>query len=546
MVMYELFTAICSSRNTGGTGIGVPLRKQYEAFPEKKKNAPSENRTRVYTATTCHNHHYTKGAVFLCKASYVSNPPRAFYLKNSAPAMDQLLNCLAKESRVLGGFKRSEYIKAASEHIKKKMKRKHQRTQKPRISGEDPPRDPLSKTTGHPRKEEEKEKIQRNKLSSYENTCSTTSLNRCSILVLAPNTGIIYELLQMLLKGRVSEGIDEDLYSLCGEEEDDFLIGLQYVLGEFKESSNFSSDVIISTTKHLVELGDSRIDSSKCFFENEEELENFERKEKMKLGVYSFLSGVQTVFLLDAHILQLQNIKNLRESLGILKEATPSLRFGMDLRYLSSGEEKRRIFALTDIPTPELLSLAKEVDGTSTVEIGKYLYKRTKNKITLIRERRKSPLEATYHYITTVNSSEEKNLIILRDALEVNQLKELLESSSILGISGVFFCDEHTPRNTIKEELQTERRRIWITTERFIFHRRRRIERLLHPFLPNKIFSPHILHPEVIRYSSHKRVPLLLLYSREDRYLLSFLLNQEFSSTEAEKDLEYLDRVDIG
>ncbi|KAI5171906.1 hypothetical protein NEFER03_1171 [Nematocida sp. LUAm3] len=442
--------------------------------------------------------------------------------------MEHLRDCFLKESKVLGGYTRSEYIKALSEHIKERMQRKH-----------------LPKRTLHPDRHAEEEKKQKSKLSAYENTCSTTSLNRCSVLVLAPNTGIIYELLQMILKEKVSEGIDSDPYSFCGEEEDNFLIGLQYSMHQFKESSNFSSDIIVATTKYLVELGDNRIDSSKCFFENEEELENFERKEKMKLGIYSFLSGVQTIFLLDAHVLQLQNIKNLRETLEIVKESVPSLRFGMDLRYVSSGEEKRNIFCLTDIPTPELLSLAKEIDGASTVDIGKYLYKRTKNRITLVREKRASLLEATYHYITTANSSEEKTLVILRDALEVNRIKELLESSSILGISGVFFCDEHTPRNTIKEELEKGRRRIWISTERFIFHRRKRIDKLLHPFLPNKIFSPHILHPEIIRYSSSKRIPLTFLYTEEEQYILSFILAKDFASTQTKDDLEYLDVVEI-
>ncbi|KAI5186450.1 hypothetical protein NEHOM01_1483 [Nematocida homosporus] len=423
---------------------------------------------------------------------------------------------------VLGGFKRSEYLEGLTQWI---------------LTGK-------SNRTVKEIKKDTSPTVKKCRLSAYDNPRTITALNRCRIVVLVPNIGLVEELVRRLVLGKSSE-LTEDMetdQSFWGNPGDDFIIGLGRVEDHFTERSLFGAEVIISTTKALVDLDNNKIDSSQYLIKNEAELEGFERKAKIEMGVYSFLSSAETVFLLEADLMQAQNIKGLTESLQIIQDATPSKRQEMNLKYLSSGEERKQFIMCTNLPTPEVLGLGRQFGHEMQVIMGRSAKptKSYKYPLKILNGAQKDPIQVAAHYISTLPDSVTRLLVVVKDALAASALKKTLEESALLGLTGIFIADEHVPRNQVKEMIGSPKIRIWITTERFVFYRRKRLHQLLYPFIPTLGLSPYVCHPSTLRLINAHKVPFTLLYNQDEQYLTSALLRKSF---DPKVDFEYLDFI---
>ncbi|OAG30441.1 hypothetical protein NEDG_01983 [Nematocida displodere] len=434
-----------------------------------------------------------------------------------------------KETGVVGGFSRTECVSRVCTFLLERF----QHRGRPQL----------------PEKEKRAEPGERKKLSSFENRTDTTSLTKCSVLVIAPNLGLISEVVKRLLNepgSRLGESS-----SFYGSEDDNFLIGLKYVDATgFEEASNFTSDLIITTTKHLIELGDHKIDRSQYLVKTEEELAHFDRTAKMALGIYSFLSGIDTTIYLDADLLQMQNMKSVAEVLSIVKESQPRAPKTMNLKYLSSGEEKKAFLLLADTASSEMVALVREEDSSAQIVIkqstGPVSKKGPKNPAifaTVFNNPNMSVISLCEHHLAVLSQETDRFVVLLRDILQVEQLKAYVEGSNLLGANGIFFIDEHTPKNKIKEELKLKNKRIWVVTERFVFFRKTRLPTLLLPFQAQKILSPNIPNRYILSllknntgiedagdlhdpspYSS----PIILISSKHDEFSIEKLINREF------------------
>lgn len=407
---------------------------------------------------------------------------------------DELHNCFKKkESGVFGGFSREIYIQELVKYIV-------ERYQKKKYSER-----PVQSTS-----------IKKTRLSTYVNQTETTTLNRCTLCVVVPNAGLIAEIVSRLFENK-SVLKEKDLklsqYKIVGDENDDFILPLKYTEETgFEETFNISADIIILTTKALITLGDKKIDRKKYFIKEKEELVDFTRKVKNQLNIYAFLSGIDTTVFLDADILQIQNKLSVKELINIIKEAKPMEKQQLNLRYLSSGEEKKAFIFLANIITPEIIKIVEEIPqhtviSKSTASNNPNNLGSLKYPVQLILNKNTPETKYRNHHILNLSNEYEKVLIILKDSVELNQMKtETAESPSVLSNS-IFFIDEYTPGNKIKDELKNSTKRVWVITERFIFYRRRRLTRILTPYNPVKVFAPHIVNPYILKIALNTITP---------------------------------------
>ncbi|KAI5188386.1 hypothetical protein NECID01_0017 [Nematocida sp. AWRm77] len=456
-----------------------------------------------------------------------------------------------------------------------------------------------------------KQETKKRKLTPFENFTDTTSIDRCSVLIVVPNIGMVSVLVRRLLGGKKEKvSSKEEFY---GDQGDDFLIGLKHVgapatdrregegseegalseekekkeeekeekektLPRFEEASHFSADVIIATTKNLMMMGNRNIDVEKHGITTEEELGVYKRDTKLERGMYSFLSGVDTTIFMDTDVLQLQNIKSLRDIVHIVKETSPTTKKSMHLKYLSSGEEKKQFLFLSRTLTSDILNLAENLGTPYTVEDA-----REKRRVpgvgastTLLVDKRGTDSESSKyafakHHIERMLETVDniKLFVVLKDAEEVKHLKEAFEGTMLLA-SSIFFIDEHTSRNRIKEQIKgktksrTGQKKVWAITERFVFYRKKRLASLLEPFGATHVFSPNIPllytldailpHTEIpctlsgaskhqeerAPSSSVYSSPVVLVYSKNDKWAVESLTGKPFVP---EKAFEYFDYV---
>ncbi|KAH9386021.1 uncharacterized protein NEMAJ01_0917 [Nematocida major] len=444
-----------------------------------------------------------------------------------------------RETGVFGGFSRESYIREIVKYM-------HDRYEKKQCA------EPAAK----------KPEAKKSRLSSFENYTETTSINKCTMCVVVPSTGLIAEIVGRLLENRsvLGKEVKDTEYRILGDECDDFMLPLMHTENGFEEASNMQADILMTTTKALVTLGDHKIDRSKYFIAEEEGLADFSRKAKNKLSIYAFLSGVDTAVFLDADILQLQNAVSLRESVKILEEALPAPRQKLNLRYLSSGAEKKAFVFLANVITPCILELAgqmpehrvvKKAAGSPAKKAGRA---RAETEIQI--KWNKSVPEKRYkdHHINTLANEFERTLVIVRDSIEMKAMQEEMQSSSMLTDKSIFFIDEFTPGNKIKDELKGGVKRVWVITERFIFYRRKRLSRVITPYNPVKVFSCHMVNPRVLelalkavdpKKTEHALYasPVILTASDEkEKYIIEELLGKEVSTDEL---FAYSDEVTV-
>lgn len=465
----------------------------------------------------------------------------------------------AGRSSVIQGFPREACVDAICAYILRRYRRPTRPcrdTKEPKPSGEITP---------------EKEK-KRRKLTPFVNETETTALTRCTSMVVVPNIGLLREIVKGLM-GLPRETLLGNPGMLFGEEEDAFLITLQYneETKTFTEEISFRSDIVLTTSRQLVELGDKSIDRSKYLIEKKEELEDFDRKAKIEMGVYSFISGVDTVVFLDTHLLARQNARALEECVSIVMQARPVNPRRLNLNYISSGEEKKYFYFLGSSVTHEVLSML-EAQNISPRVINKSIEKKTlvsKGKGEKVPEVGIALLDATgkdsavlaEHHINLLARSSARVLVVLRDVLDIQRLRDKLQGTSLLGVSGIFFLDEHIPRRKVKEEISGGAKKIWAVTERFFFYRRGHLQRLLAPFRAEKALflnvpdaqtlSDVLKHSDIVRTEQEKEeadgicsVPILVLARKRERYSIELLLQKAFEPEEAFRHVDWiLDKV---
>lgn len=459
-----------------------------------------------------------------------------------------------RRSAAVGGYSRKEYIREVCKYLKERyiedirdlsyMKEREEDHQKEDQEGE--------YKENHP-------KQKKRCLSAFNNYKETSKFSKASLLIIVPNTGLVLEIVKELKMISSTQAEQEyayegarisKLYGYCmeGDEDDEFLAGMSYSNGEFAEVPSHEAEIVIATTKYIVEMGGDKIDSSKHFFKTVEELEGFERRVKAEMGVYSFISGVDTVILLDAHILEIQNHKNLEETLCIVKEALPHKGKKMDIRHMSSGEEKKAFIFLMDILTPRILSILEKNKeafdryfSTSLFRSNLFTLPSMTKSLTIHAGRGKNSVVHALHHIRILSASEERLLVIVRDLLELNALKEEMHLSSLLGVTDILFIDEHMSRNAIKEGIKMQKR-TWIVTERFIFYRQRRLHQLLHPLEPAHLFAPHVLHPITLVLAVKNPCKVSIICNRNEEHRVSSIIKREF---EIEKEMKYTDYITV-
>ncbi|KAI5161927.1 hypothetical protein NEAUS03_1832 [Nematocida ausubeli] len=451
-----------------------------------------------------------------------------------------------KASAVFGEFSRNAYLREVVKYITDRYAKK-------KYSERQAPQPPQKKT----------------RLSSFENFTETTSINKCTLCVVVPNKGLIAEIVARLMakKSILGEDIKAEKYAIIGDEDDDFMMPLMYAEGEFKEAYNSQADVILATTKAMVTLGDQKLDRSKYFIQTAEELVDFARKAKNDLNIYSFLSGVDTVIVLDADILLIQNSVSFYETLKILEEARPAIRPQMNLRYLSSGEEKKAFVFLAGVISPALVSLIEKKPGHMIVSkkesaepASSEMLKSTPAcypySVCLKLNKTVATEKYADHHITTLLNSYERTLVIVKDSVEMEKIKAEIHNSSGFAEKNIFFIDEFTAESKIKEEIKSKiLRKVWIITERFIFYRKKRLSRILTPYSPIKIFAPYVVNPRILQLAISKTEDLeetenglynapitLVISSEEERYFVNDLFGQQVSIS---KLFEYSDETTI-
>ncbi|KAI5181585.1 hypothetical protein NEOKW01_1761 [Nematocida sp. AWRm80] len=442
---------------------------------------------------------------------------------------------LRKESGVFGGYSRTKYVHEVCTYIIKRY----------------------SDPRGYFAKREDKKSVKKLKLSSFDNYTSTTAINRCLVLVVVPNIGMIKEIITRICYNSRTESL-RTRYDFFGDPEDSFFIGLRYSSENgFEESSISGATLVIATPTGIVTMGDEKIDRSKYHIKSEEELKSFERTVKIEMGIYSFLSSVDTAIFLDTDLLELQSIISLEELILILKEAQPSKPKQMDLKYLSSGEEKKSFVFLSTVITSGILHLAQKYTSSEGYALRTATPKKRiapRYPITVYQKKPSISFSAlALYYINALLSTQDKTLIVLKDSIQVAKVMEEVNNSSITGTTGVLFIDEHTSKTLIKEELQKENKFIWVITERFIFYRRKRLSRLISPFDPKKIISPFVINPEILSIllehtnplSSDSPLffsPILVTFSEDDQPAINYLLGAEFN---AQTEFQYSDYTTI-
>lgn len=385
-----------------------------------------------------------------------------------------------KESLLVGGYSKDAYIEEVVQYILDRYQKKIYR-EKALV----PP--PAKKT----------------RLTPFENRTETTSINRCAVCIILPNAGLIAEIASRIIQNKSmlgKEALKSSQYSITGDDSDDFLLPLKYTEEEgFEETTNLQADIVITTTKALVTMGDKRIDRKKHFINEKEELVDFKRKIKHEMNVYAFLSGVDTTILVDADILQIQNEIALEESVKIIEESKPAPKEQLNLRYISSGEEKKAFIFLANIITPKIASMVSMLPNHKIVS--KPVDKPVKIGYSMCIKIDQSTEINTYtdHHITNLSEKYEKILVVVKDSVELKGIEEEIKNNSLMGAHRIFFVDEYTPKNKIKEELESKKKRVWVITERFIFYRKKRLPRIITPYDPVKIFSPHIVNPRILK-----------------------------------------------
>jgi len=471
----------------------------------------------------------------------------------------------SEESAAFGGYTREEGVEAICSYVLRKFRKGKMEEIREKIER---------------KREEERENsaesgAKRTKLTPFRNFTETTSLSRCSAAVFAPNVGMVSEFVKRLVdcgSGGNGDGCDRrekkrdvvrkeknainNAEYFVGDPGDDFIIALKYdrESGWFEESSNFAADIVIGTTKGLVDLDRHKIAGKKLVIKSEEDLKQTETKIKLETGMYSFLSGVETIFMMDGDILQLQNMNALCETLMILKEARPAATKSMNLKYLSSGNEKKRIFFFCRAVTPEILNIIKEWGTWSVHCKPREGARREGVEATLISNRdEEQRYRMAKHHMEMMSNTCEKLLVVLRDEKQAEKLKEVLKERSLTGNSGVFFIDEHTPRSKIKEECKRNTKKVWVITERFVFYRTKRLDSLLKPFKATKIFSLNVplfyILRDLIRNTEaaetdegiqEYRTPLVFLQGKSEEYITQDILGESFSFDE---EFQYLDSI---
>ncbi|OAG30279.1 hypothetical protein NEIG_00442 [Nematocida sp. ERTm5] len=459
----------------------------------------------------------------------------------------ELRECFKKkESGLFGGYSKEAYIQEVVKYIFDRYEKK--------MYSERPAQ------TQNPKK--------KTRLSSFENFTETTSLNKCTLCVVVPNAGLIAEIVGRIMakKSVLGEDIKTAQYKIIGDENDDFMLPMMYTGTGFEETYNMQADIVILTTKALVSFGDKKIDRSKYFINTTEELEDFTRKAKQDLNVYAFLSGVDTVILLDADILLIQNSVAFYETLKILEEAKPAPKQYMNLRYLSSGEEKKSFIFLGEVIPPKLVSFIEKMPSYVIVSKKECAQERQSSrqreslcspyKVCLKANRHTSPEKYAEHHITNLSNDYERSLVIVRDSVEMEAIKAEIQNASGYTAKTILFIDEFTTESKIKEELKKGcMKRVWVITERFIFYRRKRLPRILTPYNPIKVFAPYIVNPKLLQTVLIKVIdpqdtehalynsPIILTVSNDaERYFISEICGRPVALDQL---FEYTDEVII-
>lgn len=391
----------------------------------------------------------------------------------------ELRNCLERRTSLLvGGYSRESYIDEVVRYINERYREKKYK-EKPVHTQE----------------------IKKTRLSSFENHTETTSINRCTVCIVAPNTGLIAEIVGRVMhnKSVLENEVKKNVYNMLGETNDDFILPLTYSdKNGFEETSNMQADIVITTMKALVTMGDHKIDRKKYFINEKEELEGFKQKIKHDMNIYAFLSGVDTIILIDADILEIQNAVSLRETLKIMEDAKPSPKQQLNLRYISSGKEKKAFIFLANIITP---MLSKTVEMYSDCKIvSKLAVDHALQDCSInIRLDRSTDIN-TYveHHVANLSELYGRVLLVVKDSIELKSIEEGIKNNSPISIQSIFFMDEYTPKTKIKEALESKKKRAWVVTERFIFYRRKRLSRIITPYDPVKVFSPHVINPRLL------------------------------------------------
>ncbi|KAI5191207.1 hypothetical protein NEMIN01_1415 [Nematocida minor] len=437
----------------------------------------------------------------------------------------ELRECLQKKTAgVFGGYSKEAYVQEVVCYLIERYQKK--------------------KYNERPAKQPE---VKKTRLSSFENYTETTSLNRCTVCIVVPNAGLVAEIVARLLENKslhLNE-LRKGQYAMTGDDNDDFILPLNYTEEEgFNETSNYQADIVIATTKALVTLGDKRIDRKKYFIEEKDQLADFKQKVKQEMNMYAFLSGVDTAILMDADILHIQNPLSLLETIRILEESKPAPKQNLNLRYLSSGPEKKAFIFLANIITPELVSISRKYEHAKV--LSKKVTKSTKIKDSMHFRMNKSTEVNKYteHHINNLTNKCERVLVVLKDSVELKKIEAEITDNSPMSIQGIFFMDEYTPTSKIKDALENRKRRVWIITERFIFYRRKRLSRIVTPFNPVKVFSPHIVNPRLLKLLADTVSPqetedsiysspiILTATSTAEEYFLSELFGKQVSISE--------------
>lgn len=448
----------------------------------------------------------------------------------------------------MGGFGRREYIEELCTYIKERVESRGRRLP--------------SEIESAPGKG--------SKLKPFVNYTKTTSLNRCAFLVVVPNRGLAEAVAGGLLFGKKCADEDPGHKDFLGDPDDDFRTGLKISNGEIREAGMYSSDIILSTTKALLEMDNHKVDLSKCFIEDGKQLQNIDTKVKLELGIYAFLSGVSECIFMDADLLQIQNLPAISKVIHIVLNAKPKTQGALNLKSLSSGEDRKRLLFLSDTVTSEIRAIyGKYSPSDASILLGPnqelplMLGNRGQANSFAFQMFMLAPRDSPQgkvqafndlfeFHVSTISKNSGSFIVLVKDSLYAVALKDHLRGHSLMGPTGMLFIDEYTSRNKIKAEQSSNTKRIWVVTERFVFYQRKRLARLLGPLNAQRLLlmhapDPHLLClllPLVDRNSPESPGPygarVILQVFPGDKFVIERILGRKFS---LKKEFQFADHV---